>query len=129
MPTRRGQFRIVLRTLQTPAWRDLWAALDIREETLGHLGLAKDVADDTLWWECQRRETILITGNRNAEGPESLEATIRQENSDRSLPVLTLADPVRISGDRAYAERVAERLLEVIIDLDNLRGSDRIYLP
>jgi hypothetical protein len=70
-----------------------------------------------------------MPGNRNAEGPESLEATIRQENTDGSLPVLTIAEPVLILSDRAYAEGVAERLLGVIIDLDKLRGLGRIYQP
>jgi hypothetical protein len=52
----------------------------------------------------------MITGNRNAAGPESLEMTIRQRHTPNCLPVLTLADPDRIQRDRLYAEAVVERL-------------------
>jgi hypothetical protein len=45
------------------------------------------------------------------------------------LPVLTLADQDRVLRDRSYAGVVAERLLEILFDLDNLRGSGRLYLP
>ncbi len=54
---------------------------------------------------------------------------IRQHNNDQCLPVLTLADPDRIFRDRRYADAVVERLLEILFDLDNLRGSGRLYLP
>ncbi len=32
-------------------------------------------------------------------------------------------------GLRAYAELVADRLLEYLYDMDNLRGVGRLYLP
>ncbi|HWG45363.1 MAG TPA: hypothetical protein VN688_21550 [Gemmataceae bacterium] len=35
----------------------------------------------------------------------------------------------RINHSRAYAERVVERLLEYLIDIDNYRGTGRLYLP
>ena len=53
---------------------------------------------------------------------------IRLENTDSCLPVLTIANPARIDTDRAYAEHAAERLLEVLMDLDGLRGAGRIEL-
>jgi hypothetical protein len=71
----------------------------------------------------------MITGNRNAEGPESLEMTIRQRNTPDCLPVLTLADPDRIQRDRQYAEAVVERLFDILIDSGVLRGTGRLYLP
>jgi hypothetical protein len=46
-----------------------------------------------------------------------------------SLPVLTLADPDRIHREREYAELVVERLFEVLIDVNALRGTGRLYLP
>lgn len=94
----------------------------------GELGLAEDATDAQVWQACQDNEVVLITGNRNAESPESLEVTIRQLNNDRCLPVLTLADQDRVLRDRSYAGTVAERLLEILYDLDNLRGSGRLYL-
>ena len=124
-----GQFRALMQILGSASWRELWIELGIGVVTFDQLGLAKDVSDRILWRACQERDTILITGNRNAEGPESLEVAIRLENMNSSPPVLTLADPDRIFLDRTYAELVVERLLEVLIDLDGLRGVGRIYLP
>lgn len=124
-----GHLKALVHVLEAPAWREFWAALDVEIVTFEHLGLAKDVSDRILWRACQQRDVILITGNRNAEGPESLEAAIRLENTNSCLPVLTIADPARIDTDRAFTEDVAERFLEVLIDLDGLRGAGRIYLP
>ena len=72
---------------------------------------------------------LLITGNQNAEGPESLEVTILQRNTAKSLPVLTLADPERVGHDASYAQAVVERLFDVLIDVEVLRGTGRLYLP
>jgi hypothetical protein len=71
----------------------------------------------------------MIIGNRNAEGPESLKMTMRQRNTLHCLPVLTLADPDRIQRDRQYAEAVVERLFDILIDPDALRGTGRLSLP
>jgi hypothetical protein len=93
------------------------------------LGLADDATDAQVWQACQENEIVLITGNRNAEGPESLEMTLRKHNDQQRLPVLTLADQDRIIRDRSYAETAVRRLLEILFDLDNLRGTGRLYLP
>jgi len=85
--------------------------------------------DSPVWRTCQERGIVLITGNRNAEGPESLESTIRDHNTPDSLPVLTIANVDRLHASREYALRVAERLLEYLDDLGNIRGAGRIYLP
>jgi hypothetical protein len=74
-------------------------------------------------------ESLLITGNRNAQGEESLEMNIRENRTSDSLPVFTISDPNRIMRDREYAERVAARLIEFLTDLDRLAGSGRLYLP
>ena len=71
----------------------------------------------------------LLTSNRNQESPESLEATIQLATTPESLPVLTIGEPQRILSSRAYAQRVVERLVEYLIDVENLRGTGRLYLP
>jgi len=43
--------------------------------------------------------------------------------------VLTLADAERVMADRAYAEQVAEALLEFLFKIDDIRGTGRLYLP
>ena len=40
-----------------------------------------------------------------------------------------VADPKRLLGERAYAERVAIRLMEILLEVDRFRGSGRLYLP
>ncbi len=71
----------------------------------------------------------MITGNRNDDGPTSLEATIRNENQPDSLPVITIGDADRVLRDRIYAEKVAERLLDYLMRIDEVRGTGRIYVP
>jgi hypothetical protein len=72
---------------------------------------------------------VLITGNRNQAGPTSLEAVIHTSNTPWSLPVLTIGEPQRLLRGRVYAQRVVERLLEYLIDLENLCGTGQLYLP
>ena len=72
---------------------------------------------------------MLLTENRNAEGPESLEETIRTLNTPNSLPVLTMTNPRRFARDKSYADRVTDRVLDYLLDLDNLRGTGRLYVP
>jgi hypothetical protein len=52
-----------------------------------------------------KQQLYLLTSNRNDEGSESLEATIRTHNAPTSLPVFTIADADRIFQSKDYAER------------------------
>ncbi|MGC8642472.1 MAG: ACP S-malonyltransferase [Isosphaeraceae bacterium] len=124
-----GHLKALVYVLETPSWQELWTGLDVEIMTFDQLNLSKDVSDVVLWRSCQHRDVVPITGNRNDEGPDSLEAAIRLENTDSCLPVLTISDPARIFTDRLYAEHVAERLLETILDIEVLRGAGRVYLP
>ena len=72
---------------------------------------------------------MLITANRNKDGEDSLEATIASQNQPDSLPVLTVSSADQILTSREYAESVVSRLLEFLLDLENLRGTGRLYLP
>jgi len=96
---------------------------------LSDLGLQPDASDRDVWEACQCEQVILLTANRNDDGPESLEATIQQHNTPASLPVLTLASEQRVLRDRLYAEAVADRLLELLFDIGSYRGSGRLYVP
>jgi hypothetical protein len=93
------------------------------------LGLQPDASDRELWEVCQREHVVLLTANRNDEGPDSLAATIQQYNTPHSLPVFTFANDQRVLRDRPYAEVVADRLLEFLFDIDSYRGTGRLYLP
>lgn len=124
-----GQDRALIAILEGPTWRELWLPLGVVMVTLAEHGLDRTVPDDQLWRTCQGEGIVLITANRNATGPDSLEAAIRTRNTPASLPVITLARPKRSSVDRANAERAAGRLIEILIDLDDFRGSGRLYIP
>ena len=110
-------------------WVDLWRELDCTICTFEEFDLPGDATDAAIWQVCQDHNILLITGNRNAESPASLEMTIRQRNASNCLPVLTLADPDRMQRDRHYAESIVERLFDILIDPDALRGTGRLYLP
>jgi hypothetical protein len=124
-----GHVRGIVRILASERWRDLWQAVGCVVRTFEEFNLAQDASDRTVWQTCQARQILLITGNRNADGPDSLDLTIRECNRPDCLPVFTIARVQRLRRDRAYAERVAVRLLDYLLDVDNLRGTGRVYLP
>jgi len=124
-----GQMQVLLRLLTSAEWYILWAELAVLVESFASLGVPTNTPDASLWQLCQTQQIILITGNRNEEGPASLEATIQASHTSTSLPVLTISEPQRILSSRSYARRVVERLVEYLIDVENLRGTGRLYLP
>src|SRR5690348_1361459 len=105
-----GQFAELLRILRSPDWSFLWGDLGCVTETFASLGLSENSPDVLVWETCQARQVVLVTGNRNNEGPDSLEETICRLNQADSLPVITISKPQSIS-QRSYAERAAVRLL------------------
>lgn len=124
-----GQVALLMQILQGDPWREFSDHLTLTLRTFEDLRLSRDATDATLWRACQQRGVVLITGNRNSEGPDSLEATINGENSPDYLPVFTLAKPARILKDHGYAQRAAEKLLEYLLDIELFRGVGRFYLP
>jgi hypothetical protein len=124
-----GHFVVLLRLWTSDTWRPVWESLTLEVESFERLGVPHDTSDRELWQLCQQREIVLLTANRNDEGADSLEATIRTLNTPSSLPVLTIADPELVLANRDYAERVAIRILEYLLELDNLRGVGRLFIP
>ena len=98
-------------------------------ESFATLGLSPNISDAALWQFCQTRQIILLTGNRNHDGPESLEAVLQVATTPRSLPVMTISEPRRVLNSSAYAYRVVERLIEYLLDIEDLRGTRRLYPP
>jgi hypothetical protein len=120
---------VLLRLLTSAAWYEVWHELAVSVESFASLGLPENLPDAALWQLCQTQQIILITGNRNKVGPDALEAVIERHNTPTSLPVLTIGAPPRVLSSRAYAEGVATRLLEVLLDVEQYRGAGRLYLP
>lgn len=125
----RGQFAVILALLESPVYRDYWHSTGLAVVDMESLGLADVAPDNVIWRACQEREIILMTSNRSAETPDSLEATIRTQNDANCLPVITIGNPRRLLKSKAYAQRVVERLLDYASDLDNYRGAGRLYVP
>jgi hypothetical protein len=124
-----GSLNVILRIWSSDTWRELWIELGLSVESFSSLGLSSDASDAEVWRTCQLEKLVLITGNRNADGLESLEMVIRVENRPDSLPVVTFANSQRILSDRIYAEIAAERLLDYVTRIDDFRGAGRIYVP
>jgi hypothetical protein len=93
----------------------IWNDLEMSTVTFEDLGLARNASDAELWRVCQREQVVLITNNRNADDPDSLEMIIRKENRADCLPVFTFANNDHVAADREYAERTAISLLEYLI--------------
>jgi hypothetical protein len=125
----KGHFDLVLGVFAEDCWRKIWASLSLTIQTFRSLGLPFNASDVVVWQTCQQHQLVLVTGNRNRRGPESLEEAIATLNTPQSLPVFTFANPPRILNSRVYAARVAESMLEYLIDLDRWRGTGRLYLP
>lgn len=123
-----GQFAALLRVLLAPEWSDWWTNLSCKTETFASLGLSENSPDAVVWATCQARQVILVTGNRNQDGIDSLEATIRRLNQNDCLPVITISKPHQMMH-RSYAERAAMQLLEYLSELDRYRGTGRLYIP
>jgi hypothetical protein len=124
-----GHVQTLLSIWLSPGWLDIWTDMNCEVESFERLGIAEDSPDIQVWQICQDQEIVLITGNRNAEGADSLENTIRRFGTARSLPVLTIGDPDRLMRDRRYAEDVAAQILDYIRDADKMRGAGRLYVP
>ena len=124
-----GQIAILVARMQGESWRGFWDHLQLRHVTFADVGLQPADTDATVWHRCQQRGLLLLTDNRNEDGPDSLEATIRANNGPTSLPVFTIGNVRQLSDNPAYADRVVDKLFAYLIELDNLRGTGRLYLP
>ena len=124
-----GQGARIWMRLQTKEWRDLRADLDVTFRTFREVGLDSASPDDVVWRFCQRHGFYLLTSNRNADSEDSLEATLRRDGTPTSLPIFTLALPDRVYSQPTVLDQVVEKLLEYVLDADNIRGAGRLYLP
>lgn len=92
------------------------------------MGLPVESNDRVVWRFAQTQGMLLLTDNRNMEGEDSLEQTIREENSLTTLPVLTIGRLDRLD-EYGYRERCATRLMEIILYIDSYLGVGRVFIP
>lgn len=124
-----GQVMLLTGLMQDESRRDLWESLELQDFTLGDLGLPLDTPDRIIWERCCADDLVLITANRNAEGPDALQRVISESPDAGGYPVITISDTYRVAHERPYAHRAADKLLEYLFDIGNLRGSLRLYIP
>jgi hypothetical protein len=120
-----GQVILLWGTLAAEGWLSL---LPLQLVTFKDVGLPYDSHDRAVWRFSQARQMILITGNRSMQEPDSLEQTIREENTPSSLPVVTIATVSRLD-ERPYRERCARRLVEIVIYKERYLGAGRLFIP
>lgn len=120
-----GQSLLLLGTVATEGWLEI---LPIRFVSFDEVQLPIDSNDRVVWRFAQNQQMILLTANRSMKGEDSLEQVIREESSPTSLPVVTLANVDRLI-EREYREKCVERLIEIVLYLDNYRGARRLFIP
>ncbi len=120
-----GQTLRLWGTLVAEGWPDL---LELRLITFAEAGLLITSSDRVVWRYAQTNTMILLTANRTMKGADSLEQTLREENTVASLPIITIGDADKLYT-KAYRDSCASRLVEIIMDLGNYRGVGRIFIP
>ena len=120
-----GQVLILWGALSTAGWLDL---CPLELATFVQVGLPVDSNDRTVWRFAQAHGMILLTHNRNMNDADSLEQTIREENTPTSLPVITLGRADRLR-ESAYRERCVVRLIEIALEIAQYLGTGRLFIP
>jgi hypothetical protein len=124
-----GQVAYLVQLMQAEPWGGYWNELNLVLFHFPEVGLAATATDVEVWQRCQAEELILITDNRNDDGPDSLAATIRNLNTPTSLPVFTIADLDKFGASREYEERVLLALYDYLLRINEVRGTGRLFLP
>ncbi len=107
-----------------------WASLlSIEMLMFADVGLPIDSNDRVLWQFTQEHQLLLLTDNRNMKGEDSLEETIREENTLTSLPVLTVGNADRVMNEREYCDQCAMRIAEIIMEIEKYMGASRLFIP
>ncbi len=112
-------------SLVAGGWLDL---APVRLVTFEVVHLPADSNDRVVWRFAQANGILLITANRNAKGEDSLEQVMREENMPDSLPIITIGDSERVN-EYNYRENCVERLVEIVIDIQDYLGSGRLFIP
>ena len=120
-----GHAARLLGTLKSQGWVEMGL---LRLVTFRELSLPVETSDRRVWRFAQERGLLLLTGNRNMTGDESLEQTIREENRPDSIPVITIANLDRVV-EGPYREECAMRLAEICQDIGSYLGVGRLYIP
>src|SRR5258706_14767369 len=114
-----GQAALLWSTFATEGWLDLTGFQLI---TFADVGLSFRSSDRVVWEFVQAQRMLLLTGNRNMEGDNSLEQTIRDQNNATALPIITIGNIDRLV-EYSYRERCATRLAYIGLYLEDYIGT------
>ena len=125
----RGQFDFLVAQARAEPWSEFWNELRLILLHFEDVGLLNTASDYDIWHLGQKEQLVLVTGNRNLDAPDSLEATIRQWGTPDSLPVFTIADLERLNRSRSYTQQIVVTMLSYLLRIEELRGTGRLWLP
>ena len=117
------------RLLHKSEYREIALDLGIRFVNFPDVGLEQSLSDEEVWNYCVKEGYILLTDNRNSKGDESLARVIERLGRPSDYPAITIGDRIRFSNDQAYALSVVDSIVEQLFDIDQLRGTGRIFVP
>ena len=105
-----------------------WIPMELK--MFHEVGLRRKADDETVWRFCQEHGYLLLTGNRSGkDGQISLELTIRRLVTSESLPVITIGNLGRVLARPEYRKQCADKLAEIVFELEKHRGITRLYIP
>jgi predicted nuclease of predicted toxin-antitoxin system len=122
----RGHSVVLVGSLAASGWLDL---ISIRFVLFEEVGLKVNSNDRMVWRCAQANDMILLTANRSMKGKDSLEQVMREENTSTSLPIITIGSIDRLLAEPEYRDRCANRLVDIIVDIEDYRGARRIFIP
>jgi len=122
----KGHARILLGSIASQGWLDF---VPIRFVLFEEVGLSIDSNDRVVWRVAQENQMILLTANRSMKDEDSLEQVMREENTQNSLPVVTIGNADRVLNDSSYRERCVDRIVEIAIYTVNYMGARRVFIP
>jgi hypothetical protein len=122
----KGHARILLGSIASQGWLDF---VPIRFVMFEEVGLSIDSNDRVVWRVAQAKQMILLTANRSMKDEDSLEQVMREENTQNSLPVVTIGNADRVLNDSSYRERCVDRIVEIAIYTVNYMGARRVFIP
>ena len=117
---------VLLGKIANDGWLDL---ISLSFVFFQDVNLAPDSNDRLVWRFAQANQMILLTANRNMKGEDSLEQVFREENTPDSLPIVTIANLDRFSYEAKYRSQCADRVIEIVLAIENYKGVGRIYIP
>lgn len=122
----RGHSVILAGSLAASGWLEL---IHIRFVLFEEVGLEANSSDRVVWQCAQANGMVLLTANRSMKGKDSLEQVMREGNTQASLPVITIGNIDRLLTEPEYRDRCVNRLVDILVDIEDYRGARRIFIP